>query len=67
MRQEAIEQEVAALWVRYSVIEKMTGTYSDCIENRVCDPVRRVVSAGLEDNPGQIPKVKQAEREPRTE
>ncbi|MCX6699590.1 MAG: hypothetical protein NTV68_06635 [Methanomicrobiales archaeon] len=67
MRQEIIEQEVAALWVRYSVIEKMSGTYSDCIENRACDPIRRIISADLEDTPGQIPRVKQAEREPTTE
>jgi hypothetical protein len=64
MRHETIEQDVAALRMHYSVIEKMTGAYSDCIENRVCDTTRRTISEGLQGTTGLIPLKKNPEMEP---
>jgi len=64
MRHETIEQEVAALWMHYTVIEKMTGAYSDYLENSVYDTARLVISTDLQDTTGQIPRERTAEMDP---
>lgn len=64
MKHETIEHEVAALWTHYTVIEKMTCAYSDCIENWVGDPARRMISADLQDTTGPIPRGTQAKKGP---
>ena len=64
MRHETIEQEVAALWMHYTVIEKMTGAYSDYLENSVYDTARRVISTDLQDTAGQIPQERNVEMDP---
>jgi len=64
MRHETIEQEVAALWMHYTVIEKMTGAYSDYLENSVYDTSRRVISTDLQDTTGQIPRKRDVEMDP---
>jgi len=61
MRHETIEQEVAALWMQYTVIEKMTGAYSDYLENSVYDTARRVISTDLQDTTVQIPRERDLE------
>jgi hypothetical protein len=64
MRHETIEQEVAALWMHYTVIEKMTGAYSDYLENSVYDTARRVISTDLQDTTVQIPRERNVEIDP---
>ena len=56
MTQETTGEEVAALWIHYTVVEKMTGAYSDWLENRVCDPVWRVISQDFRESTGEIPR-----------
>ena len=67
MRHETIEQEVAALWMHYTVIEKMTGAYSDFLENSVYDTSRRVISTDLQDTTVQIPHERDVEMDPLNE
>jgi len=67
MRHETIEQEVAALWMHYTVIEKMTGAYSDFLENSVYDTSRRVISTDLQDTTVQIPRERDVEMDPLNE
>lgn len=55
MKQETIEEEVAALWVHYEVIEKMTGAYSEYFETWAGDQASRGIPADLLDTVGQIP------------
>ena len=55
MTQETIEEEVAALWMHYEVIEKMTGAYSEYFETWAADQVSRGIPADLLDTIGQIP------------
>jgi len=53
--------------MHYTVIEKMTGAYSDYLENSVYDTVRRVISTDLQDTTVQIPRERNVEIDPVSE
>ena len=56
MKQETIEQEVAALWMRYAVIENMTRAYSEYFENEACTIAGLIIPADLYETTGQVPR-----------
>ena len=62
MKQDTIEHDVDALWIQYSVVEKMTWAYSDCIKNWAGDAFRRMIPADLEEITAQILRGKQEDR-----
>jgi len=67
MKQGTMEQEVALLWMHYTVIEKMTCTYADYFQNRACESSLRINSEDLQETMGMVPRAGTDDRESENE